>query len=444
MKGGSWLPQMKLYPDLGLLIPEIYLPKAGLDPHKWAAIAVDQFTSEPEYWEQVEKIVGDAPSTFRITLPEIYLEQPGEAERIQSIQQTMRQYLNAGLLQPREGLIYVERTVAGKTRRGLMLCLDLECYDYTKGSTSLIRATEGTIVERLPPRIKIREGAPLELPHILVLIDDPEQTVIEPLAAAKATLEKLYDFDLMLGSGHLTGYAVPDEAQVVAALRNLAQPEVFAAKYGLPAGQPVLLFAMGDGNHSLATAKAIWEKMKATVGMEHPARYALVEIENVHDEGLEFEPIHRVLFGLKKDFFAALSEFFGADFGFSPVENATEMVKRVDAGDPLRQLIGIVTENGCGVGEISNPHTNLPVGTIQACLDPFLKNGGAEKIDYVHGQEVTVRLGSQPGNVGIYIPGMHKGDLFKTVILDGALPRKTFSMGEAKEKRFYVEARKIQ
>jgi hypothetical protein len=435
---------MKLYPDLGLLIPVIYLPKAGLDPHKWAAIAVDQFTSEPEYWEQVEKIVGDAPSTFRITLPEIYLEQPGEAERIQSIQQTMRQYLNAGLLQPREGLIYVERTVAGKTRRGLMLCLDLECYDYTKGSTSLIRATEGTIVERLPPRIKIREGAPLELPHILVLIDDPEQTVIEPLAAAKATLEKLYDFDLMLGSGHLTGYAVPDEAQVVAALRNLAQPEVFAAKYGLPAGQPVLLFAMGDGNHSLATAKAIWEKMKATVGMEHPARYALVEIENVHDEGLEFEPIHRVLFGLKKDFFAALSEFFGADFGFSPVENATEMVKRVDAGDPLRQLIGIVTENGCGVGEISNPHTNLPVGTIQACLDPFLKNGGAEKIDYVHGQEVTVRLGSQPGNVGIYIPGMHKGDLFKTVILDGALPRKTFSMGEAKEKRFYVEARKIQ
>lgn len=435
---------MKLYPDLGILIPEVYLPQPGLDPHKWAAIAVDQFTSEPEYWEQVEEIVADAPSTFRITLPEIYLEKPGEAERIQSIQSTMRQYMEAGILQPREGLIYVERTVAGKTRKGLMLCLDLERYDYTKGSTSLIRATEGTIVERLPPRMKIREGAPLELPHILVLIDDPNRTVIEPIEAAKAGLEKLYDFDLMLGSGHLTGYAVRDEAQVVAALRDLARPEVFAAKYGLSAEQPVLLFAMGDGNHSLATAKAIWEKLKPSVGMDHPSRYALVEIENVHDDGLEFEPIHRVLFGLKRDFLAALEESFGANFSFSPVANAAEMVKRVDAGSASRQLIGIVTEKGCGVGEISNPGTNLPVGTLQAFLDPFLKSGGAEKIDYVHGGEVTARLGSQPGNVGIYLPGMAKGDLFKTVILDGALPRKTFSMGEAKEKRFYMEARKIQ
>ncbi len=306
---------MKIYPDLGILTPEVYLPKPGVDLHKWATIAVDQFTSQPEYWEQVEQIVGAAPSTFRITLPEIYLEKPGEAERIESIQKTMREYLEAGLLQPREGLIYVERTVAGKTRKGLMLCLDLERYDFNKGSTSLIRATEGTIVERLPPRIKIREGAPLELPHILVLIDDPEQTVIEPIAAAKESLEKLYDFDLMLESGHLTGYAVKDEAQVVAALRNLAQPEVFAAKYGVSADLPVLLFAMGDGNHSLATAKAIWEKNKLTVGMEHPSRYALVEIENVHDEALEFEPIHRVLFGLKTDIYAALERPVHAAIG---------------------------------------------------------------------------------------------------------------------------------
>jgi len=435
---------MKLYPDLGILIPEVYLPKPGLDPHKWAAIAVDQFTSQPEYWEQVEKIVGEAPSTFRITLPEIYLEKPGEAERIQGIQKTMREYLEAGLLQSREGLIYVERTVAGKTRKGLMLCLDLERYDFNKGSSSLIRATEGTIVERLPPRIKIREGAPLELPHILVLIDDPERTVIEPIAAAKASLEKLYDFDLMLESGHLAGYAVKDEAQVVAALRNLAQPEVFAAKYGVSADLPVLLFAMGDGNHSLATAKAIWEKNKLAVGMEHPSRYALVEIENVHDEGLEFEPIHRVLFGLKTDFFAALQASFGANFTSSPVANPHEMVKRVNAGEAGKQLIGIVNEKGCFVGAIANPSTNLPVGTLQAFLDPFLKQGGAEKIDYVHGEDVTVRLGSQPGNVGLYLAGMAKGDLFKTVILDGALPRKTFSMGEAREKRFYMEARKIQ
>lgn len=437
---------MKTYPDLGLLIPDVYLPKPGVDLTKWAVIAVDQFTSEPEYWDQVEQIVGDAPSTFRLTLPEIYLEKPGEAERIQAIQATTRQYLDAGILQPRAGLIYVERTAGGKTRKGLMLCLDLECYDFSKGSTSLIRATEGTIVDRLPPRMKIREGAALELPHILVLIDDPLRTVIEPIGAAKTKLEKLYDFDLMLGSGHLTGYAVDDTALedgVIAALRGLARPATFAAKYDLSTDQPVLLFAMGDGNHSLATAKAIWEKIKSTVGLNHPARYALVEIENVHDEGLDFEPIHRVLFGLKREFFAALKESFGDKVTYAPVADADEMVKRVDAGQADRQLIGLVADQGCGVIEIAHAASNLPVGTLQAFLDPFLKAGGAEKIDYVHGADVTVRLGSQPGNVGLYLPGMRKGDLFKTVILDGALPRKTFSMGEAREKRFYMEARQI-
>ncbi len=418
---------MKTYSDLGIRIPEVYLPKSGIDLRKWAVIAVDQFTSQPEYWDQVEKIVGDAPSTFRITLPEIYLEKPGEAARIQSIQATMRQYLDAGVLQPREGLIYVERTAGGKTRKGLMLCLDLEAYDYTRGSTSLIRATEGTIVERLPPRMKIREGAPLELPHILVLIDDPQRTVIEPIDAAKTRLDKLYDFDLMLDSGHLTGYAVNEAALenvVISALRGLARPETFAAKYGIAADQPVLLFAMGDGNHSLATAKAIWEKIKSTVGMDHPARYALVEVENVHDEGLEFEPIHRVLFGLKQDFFAALSETFGVDVTYLPVRNADEMISRVDAAHGPKQVIGIVgggEDKAFGVIEIADPSSNLPVGTIQAFLDTFLKAGGAEKIDYVHGIDVTVELGNRPGNVGIYLPGMAKSDLFKTVILDGAL-----------------------
>ena len=440
---------MKTHPDLGILIPEVYLPKPGVDLRKWAVIAVDQFTSQPEYWEQVERIVGASPSTLRLTLPEIFLEQPGEAEHIRRIQATMRQYLDAGILQPREGLIYVERAAGGKTRKGLMLCLDLECYDYVPGSTSLIRATEGTIIERLPPRMKIREDAALELPHILVLIDDPLRTVIEPIGAAKASLEVLYDFDLMLDSGHLTGYAVNDAAleySVVAALRDLARPETFAAKYGLTADQPVLLFAMGDGNHSLATAKAIWEKIKPVVGMSHPARYALVEIENVHDDGLEFEPIHRVLFGLQRDFFAALSGTFGANFSYTPVASAEEMIRHVDAVQGPAQAVGLVgggTGKAFGVAEIAHPHANLAVGTIQAFLDSFLRSGGAEKIDYVHGHTVTVRLGSQPGNVGIYLPGMEKGDLFKTVILDGALPRKTFSMGEASEKRFYMEARKI-
>jgi len=437
---------MKIIPDLGIQIPQVYLPKPGTDLPKWAVIACDQFTSQPEYWNEVEKIVGDAPSTLNLTFPEVYLEKPGGDERIRNIQATMRRYMEEGILQPQDGLIYVERTVGGKTRKGIVLALDLEAYDYNKGSSSLIRATEGTIVDRLPPRIKIREGAAMELPHILVLIDDPSRTVIEPLSAAKSKLQKLYDFNLMLESGHLSGYAVNEEFEnrVVEALRGLAKPETFSAKYGIGRNLPVLLFAMGDGNHSLATAKAIWEKIKPQVGMDHPARYALVEIENVHDQGLDFEPIHRVLFGLKKDLFAELEKTFGANLTYRPVESAEKVTKAVDSAQGPGQTIGVVGGGKeYGVIEIANPSSNLPVGTLQSFLDVFLQEGGAEKIDYVHGEDVTVKLGSQPGNAGFYLPGMSKSDLFKTVILDGALPRKTFSMGEAREKRFYMEARKI-
>lgn len=438
---------MKSFDDIGVQIPQIYLPKAGTDLNKWAVIACDQFTSQPEYWQKVEQIVSDSPSTLHLTLPEVYLEAADEPERIQKIQAAMRAALtpDTHILEPREGLIYVERSVDGRTRKGLMLALDLEHYDFTKNSSSLIRATEGTIVERLPPRMKIREGAALEFPHILVLIDDAQRTVIEPLQAVKTKMEKLYDFDLMLGSGHLAGYQVNDELEngVIAALRGLAQKEIFSEKYGVK-DQPVLLFAMGDGNHSLATAKAIWEKIKLTVGMQHPARYALVEIENVHDEALEFEPIHRVLFGLKQDILAAMQAHFGNNFHYTPAASMDELVKRVDSAQGPGQTIGIIGGGQAfGVIEIDKPQSNLPVGTLQTCLDPFLKTGGAEKIDYVHGANVTAQLGSQPGNVGFFLPGMHKSDLFKTVILDGALPRKTFSMGEAHEKRFYMEARKI-
>jgi hypothetical protein len=439
---------MKIISDIGIQIPEVYLPKTGTDLNKWAVIACDQFTSEPEYWTEVEKIVGDAPSTLNLTFPEVHLEKPGGEDRIQSIQSTMRKYIDGGILEPRDGLVYVERTVGGKTRKGVVLCLDLECYDYNKGSSSLIRATEGTIIDRLPPRIKIRQGAAMELPHILVLIDDPNCTVIEPLRTAKSKLEKLYDFDLMLDSGHLAGYAVSAdyEDQVVAALRELAKPETFAAKYGIGKDEPVLLFAMGDGNHSLATAKAIWEKVKPQVGMDHPSRYALVEIENVHDDGLEFEPIHRVLFGLKKDLFAELKKAFGENLTYMEVANGAEMTQRVDSAQGGKQAIGLVggaTGEKFGVIEIAHASSNLAVGTIQSFLDAFLKDGGAEKIDYVHGEDVVERLALQPGNAGFYLAGMHKSELFKTVILDGALPRKTFSMGEAREKRFYMEARKI-
>ena len=437
---------MRNYPEIGIQIADILLPKPGTDLTKWAVIACDQFTSQPEYWQQVEDMVGSAPSTFRLTLPEVYLETPEEPRRIESTQQAMQAYLAKDLLTAYEGLVYVERTVEGRTRRGLMLALDLERYDYNKGSQTLIRATEGTILERIPPRVRIRQGAALELPHILVLIDDPEKTVIEPVAAQRDHLAPVYDFELMLGSGHLRGYRVTDlaiEKQVVGALEKLADPQKFAQRYGVGADKGVLLFAMGDGNHSLATAKAIWEKLKPTVGMNHPARYALVEIENVHDEGLEFEPIHRVLFGVKQNVVEAMTAFYGGAIHFQSCKSAAEMVEVVDGQQGVEQAVGVISSAGYQVAWITKPTSNLPVGTLQVFLDGWLKNGGAEKIDYVHGEDVVCELGAQPGKLGFYLPGMPKSDLFKTVILDGALPRKTFSMGEAKEKRFYVEARKI-
>jgi len=437
---------MKNYPHLAVQVPDIYLPRQGIDLTKWAVIACDQFTSQPEYWHKVEQIVDDAPSTLNMIFPEVYLEKPGADERIRHIQQSMTDYLSSGLLTPYTGMVYVERRAAGKLRKGLVLALDLEHYDYNKGSQSLIRASEGTIVQRLPPRIRIREGAKLELPHILVLIDDPQCTVIEPVGESKARMKKLYDFELMEGSGHLNGHLVDDpsvESGIIKALEQLANADCFASKYGISNDQPVLLYAMGDGNHSLATAKAIWEKNKTQVGMEHPSRYALVEIENVHDGGLDFEPIHRVVFGLKLDIFSAMQEYYGSGYAYTGCENTNEMMRRVEQSGSSPQMFGVITADRYGVVEIANPSSNLPVGTLQVFLDHFLSAGGAEKIDYIHGDEIVTKLGRQVGNIAFLLPGMDKSDLFKTVILDGALPRKTFSMGEAFEKRFYMECRGI-
>jgi hypothetical protein len=437
---------MKNYPGIGIQVPRVYLPRPGINLGKWAVIACDQFTSQPEYWKKVEEIVGNAPSTLNLIFPEVYLGKPGADERIQHIQQTMQDYLSSGLLVPYEGMVYVERHVGGKTRRGLVLALDLEHYDYNKGSRSLIRATEGTIIERLPARMHIREGARLELPHILVLIDDPESTVIEPVGKSKGHLKELYDFELMAGSGHLNGYLVNNisiETGIVKALKQLANPQAFTTKYSIRRDQPVLLFAMGDGNHSLATAKAIWEKKKAQVGMEHPSRYALVEIENVHDGGLEFAPIHRVVFGLQQDIFNAMVAYFKSGYSYTQCKDQSEMVTRVCQSTNTSQIIGVVSPQGYGLMEIATPTSNLPVGTLQSFLDDFLNHGGADNIDYVHGEDVIFTLGQTPGNIAFYLPSMNKSDLFKTVILDGALPRKTFSMGEAHEKRFYMECREI-
>jgi hypothetical protein len=437
---------MKNFPSVGIQVPDILLPKADIDLNKWAVIACDQFTSEPEYWKQVEEQVGSSPSTYNLILPEVMLGTPQETARIQSTQQAMRDYLSADNFQVHSGMILVERSVAGKTRHGLMLALDLEQYDFNKGSQSLIRATEGTILDRLPPRIRIREGASLELPHILVLIDDPDRTVIEPLVKQSSSLTKLYDFELMLGSGHLKGWSAKDnalEAKIIQGLEKLADPETFHKRYQVGSEKGVLLFAMGDGNHSLATAKSIWEKIKPHVGMDHPARYALVEIENVHDEGLEFEPIHRVLFDVKEDLLSAMEKFYDNGVRFNTCPDGDAMTKAVQSQSGKEQVIGLVSKEGFATITITTPPLALAVGSLQSFLDGWIKQGGAAKIDYVHGKESVIKLGSQNGNLGFYLPGMAKSDLFRTVILDGALPRKTFSMGEAEEKRFYMECRKI-
>lgn len=417
---------------IGFQAGDILLPK-NIDMTKWSVVACDQYTSEPEYWEAVDKLVGDAPSTLRLTLPEIYLEEDGVEARISAVNAAMQQYLASGVLKEHKGqYIYVERTMRdGTVRPGLMGVVDLEEYDYRKGSQSLIRATEGTVVERIPPRLRVREKAALELPHIMLLIDDEKKTVLEPIMARKAELDVAYDFDMMMDSGSIRGWFVDDQsaADVASALEALAEPAAFDAKYNVT-DKGVLLFAVGDGNHSLATAKENYEQVKRSISAEeaktHPARFALVEVVNIHDASLQFEPIHRVVFDVDaEDVLAALKAAHDV----------------ADSGEG--QKIAYVSAQGSGELVIRDPSANLAVGTLQNFLDAYLKEKGG-RIDYIHGEDVVERLGSQPGNIGFLLPNMEKSELFPTVILDGALPRKTFSMGHAYDKRFYLEARKIQ
>ena len=444
---------MKTYDSIAIGIPDILLPKSGTDLRKWAVIACDQFTSEPEYWQKVSDIANDAPSTLNLIYPEVYLGEKDPDSRIRSIRYHMNLYLQEGLLEQKQGFIYVERKTGQKIRKGLMVCIDLDKYDFHKGSSSLIRATEGTIIDRLPPRIKIREGAPLEVPHIMVLIDDPENTVIGPLAENKDGLERIYDIELMMDSGHLSGYRVNDPAVengIIQSLQVLAEPTTFEKKYDQKPQTPVLLFAMGDGNHSLATAKSIWEKTKEAAPnketiMDSPLRYALVELVNLHDEALNFEPIHRALFKLAsgRDVVEEMKVFYQGRSRFIPLSSDDEMMAAVDDQHGISHKIGVITSHGSGVMELSDPDSNLPVGTLQNFLDVFLEEGGAKEIDYIHGTDTITQLGKNEGSMGFYLPAMNKYDLFKTVILDGATPRKTFSMGEAWEKRFYMEARRL-
>lgn len=425
----------------GLHVPEIMLPKEGTDYFKWAVVACDQFTSEPEYWEKVEEIVGDAPSTLRLMLPELYLDKPGEAERIKDIRATMDKYLADGTLRTMvPGCMLIKRTAEGRSRLGLVIATDLEAYDFTKGSNSLTRATEGTVVERIPPRLRIRGDAPIEMPHILILIDDPDKSVIEPLADAPK--EVIYDTDLMMDGGHITGCFIEEKdlegaKEALSVLYDKAEE-----KYG---EGHVIFQAMGDGNHSLATAKTAWENIKKTLSPEeiegHPARYALCEIENIHDDGIVFEPIHRVIFANQGQ--------SGMDLVNKLVDHLNKLngkayLADADAAAPEGAFeIPYITDAQRGKIFIEEPENKLEVGALQAALDIMVKEEKVCDIDYIHGTAAVEKLSVREGNAGFMLPPMDKFMLFPAVAADGALPRKTFSMGEANEKRYYIESRYI-
>jgi hypothetical protein len=431
----------------GYRLPQLLLPRPGLDLARWAVIACDQYTAQPEYWHEVERLVGDAPSTLQLIFPEVYLGQADAPARIARIQQAMRRTVEQGLLRPHDGAVYVERRIGPRVRRGLMLELDLEHYDYRPESTSLIRPTEGTIVARLAPRIEVRRDAELELPHILVLIDDPAGTVIEPIGAERAQLQPLYATELMLGGGQVAGFGVDAAraARALQALAALADPRAFAARYGVAEGTPPMLFAVGDGNHSLATAKAIWEQRKAEVGPAHPSRWALVEVENIHDPALDFAPIHRLLLGVRADLRTALAQAFGHHLRVHEVASAQALRDRVRAAPAALQAVGLIEPGGrFAVAELGQAPAALAVGSWQPVIDRFVAEGGAAEVDYVHGDDALEQLARREGHVGLHFPAVPKGELLKRVVHGGPLPRKTFSMGEADEKRFYIEARRIR
>lgn len=427
-----------------ILLPDF--SKATVNGTAWSCVACDQYTSQPDYWAAADRLVGTSPSTLRLILPEIWLDQ--SEVRTPAIHQAMQTYLREVLISHPDSMILLERTLGdGQVRKGLIGLIDLEAYDYHRGATSLIRATEQTVPERIPPRMAVRRHALLELPHVMLLIDDRQRTVIEPLfakAAKDATAyEVLYDYDLMMNSGHIKGYRLDAQArrQAVDALEALVTPEAMTARYAHIPGLertslPPLLFAVGDGNHSLAAAKACYEEIKAALGQaeaeNHPARYALVEVVNLYDDSLTFEPIYRVAFGVDP---AHLLEAFRTYAAQLNGPAAPQEVRwQYGAGGEMRQ------------GHITIPHpvSGLAVGSVQNFLDQYMATAPAGAyMDYIHGEDTARDLAARPGAVALLYDGMAKEQLFATVLSDGALPRKTFSMGHAADKRFYTEARCI-
>ena len=440
------------FSKVGLQVPKILLPNKTIDIQKWAVIACDQYTSDRPYWQRLAEQLGDQPSTLNMIFPEVYLEDDDAEQRIAAINKTMEQYLADGSLEEQDNaFILIDRkTSEVPSRKGLMVALDLEQYDYNKGAQSLIRATEGTILDRLPPRIKVRQNAPIELPHIMVLIDDPKCTVIEPLFEEK--LETVYDFELLADGGYLKGYRVDQPKlieQIVSALEQLAEPAAYHQRYDCQ--DDVMLYAMGDGNHSFATAKAIWEKLKEDAEdpqdvMDHPARYALVELVNLHDAGLEFEAIHRVLFNVDSEALQqSLISFLKQQGTPVTMHPSADLASAEEVASTLPGHVFVAVFAGkFNVCQIAEPKLTLAVASLQAFLDDYLAANPAVKVDYIHGTNPVTELGSRADGAGFYLPSISKGDLFRTIVHDGALPRKTFSMGEADEKRFYLECRKIR
>lgn len=428
---------MKSLLDMGVSVPDILLPH-NIDTLTWASIACDQHTSDREYWRKADETAGSAPSTLRLMLPEAYLGDEGKEERIKSICSAQKEYIKKDIFDKYHGFVYVERKAEGRTRRGLVAAVDLEKYDWHPETRALIRATEATIPERIPPRMKIRRNAVLDMPHIMLLVNDKDHLLTEGVGeyVHKKGIAPLYDGELMLGGGHITGFLVEKEGEEIAAKALNALYEQSKQADGSR-----FLFAAGDGNHSLATAKAIWDEAKASIPPKERAislkRYALVEIVNLYDAGLAFKPIHRVLFNADAiDFLASLVAALGSTI--KEAMTAEDLKQKVRSGGQF----GIVTAGRYAV--LSLPDDNvLPAARIQDVIDDYIRSKPNVKVDYIHGDDDAIRLGQDKDDVGILLPPFAKDGLFQTVADKGSLPRKCFSMGETNEKRYYMECRRL-
>ena len=418
----------------------ILLPDASVPLGQWGCIACDQFTSDRDYWAKAEQAAAGGPSALRLILPEVYLGESDQQVRVDQIHKAMEQYDREVLTRAVDGFVYVERTLqSGRVRQGLVGRVDLEAYNYHLGSLPLVRPSEHTVEERIPPRMAVRRGARLETPHVMMLADDPDRLLIEPVGRQKEKLRPLYDGELMLGGGHVAGWAVEDPAlirQIEDAMEVLSSQETFLAKYpGAPNDRPMAL-AVGDGNHSLATAKAYWEELKKTLTPEeqknHPARWCLAEVCNVRSDAVEIQPIHRVLFNTSYET-VLLNLVTWSDENFAGIRFGEDFEQKLQLVGPLDQ---------CHLS-FENPSAPLGVGTVDEFVEYFLDNHPEARVDYVHDEAAVRAFCAKEGAVGLLLPAMHKADLFRGVVLGGVLPRKTFSLGHAEEKRYYLECRRI-